>query len=171
MSTLETIDRLPFEDILGMSSGYVLDFTNATFQSFIAETSGKDIYSDRYSMYGDSKAKRLRAFWEIESDLVVAKTLSKLIEVWQYKNPELDAKQRATADRCVEVAKRLGGEPDLAEQTEEEFLAQDFTHTSIKNLPIESALNPILEARLQEAIRCCGQSDAPLAGSSGKSGL
>lgn len=163
MSTLETIDRQPFEDILGMSSGFVLDFTNATFRLFISETSGKDIYSDRYSKYGDSKAKRLRAFWEIESDLVVAKTLSKLIELWQYKNPEPDAKQRAIADRCIEVAMRLGGKSNVAEQTEEQFLAQDFTHTSIKNLPIESTLVPILEARFQEAIRCCGQSDAPLA--------
>ncbi len=32
MSSLKTIERQPLEDLLGMSGGYVLDFTDATYE-------------------------------------------------------------------------------------------------------------------------------------------
>lgn len=77
MSTLKTIERQPIEDLLGMSGGYVLDFTDATFASFFAESVGRDIHSSRYTKYGTSKAKKLRAFWDIESDQLVGKNIDR----------------------------------------------------------------------------------------------
>src|SRR5436190_83335 len=67
MSSLSTLEKQPFEELLEMSSGYVLQFTDQTFASFFAESVNCDIYTVRYATYGDSKAKRFRAFWERES--------------------------------------------------------------------------------------------------------
>ena len=156
MSTLKTIDRQPFEDLLDMAGGYVLHphLTNATFQSFFAESVGKDIYSDRYAKYGDSKAKRLRAFWDVEPNQTVARVLSELVDLWEYKNPEASAKERATAKRCREIIGKLNGRPQPpAETTEEEFLQKDFRNADIVKVPIEASLIPILETRFVEAGR------------------
>lgn len=49
MSSLKTLEKEPFEDLLGMSSGYVLDFTNSSFASFFRETAGVDIRASAHS--------------------------------------------------------------------------------------------------------------------------
>lgn len=165
MSTLKTINRQPFEDLLDMAGGYVLHpyLTNATYQSFFAESVGKDIYSDRYAKYGDSKAKRLRAFWDVEPDQAVAKVLSELVDLWEYKNPEASAKERATAKRCRDIIGKLNGRPQpLTKTTEKEFLEKDFTNADIAKVPIEASLIPILESRFIEAGRSL-HAMAPLA--------
>jgi TIR domain-containing protein len=62
MSTLKPVDRMYLERLFEMGSGYVLSFSNATFEDFIRGSTGEDIYSDAYSDNGESKANRLRAF-------------------------------------------------------------------------------------------------------------
>jgi len=57
-------------------------FSNNTFAEFFRKTANIDIYAHKYAFNGDSKAKRLRAFWEIEPDTLVGKILSELLEVW-----------------------------------------------------------------------------------------
>lgn len=153
MSTLKTIDRQPFEDLLGMSGGYVMDFTDATFASFFAESVKRNIHDDRYTTYGSSKAKKLRAFWDIESDAVVGKTLGELVDLWEYKNPDATTKDKATAKRCRDIIARLLGKAASPELTEEQFLKRDFSDVAIGKVPIEASLIPILESRFQEAVR------------------
>jgi hypothetical protein len=163
MSNLKTIDRQPFEDLLGMSGGYVLDFTDATFASFFAESVSRDIHGHRYTKYGTSKAKKLRAFWDIEPDAIVAKVLRELVDLWQYKNPEPTAKESATARHCLDIIGKLNGRPHPStETTEEEFLLKDFKNADIAKVPIEASLIPILEARFIEAGRSL-HAAAPLA--------
>jgi hypothetical protein len=48
------------EHVLNMGSGYVLDFSDRTFDQFIAHEIGIDATAPRYSIDGGSKAKRLR---------------------------------------------------------------------------------------------------------------
>lgn len=60
------MEREKFEQLLGMASGYVLDFTNRTFAEFILESTGRDIYDPRYDNASGSKAHRLRMFWKKE---------------------------------------------------------------------------------------------------------
>ena len=62
MPNLNTIEQRILEDYLQMGGGYVLDFTNHTFQQAILNFCGIDIYADTYADFGDSKAKRLRCF-------------------------------------------------------------------------------------------------------------
>lgn len=145
-----------------MASGYVLDFSNRTFQEFIGENADVDIYADKYAFNGDSKAKRLRAFWEQEPDHVVGKVLAELIEYWNYKNPEPSAAHAAHAEACRRIVERLLGKQVSRRDSEERFLDQDLGAVSLKNATADPALLSILESRFSEARRCL-QSDAPLA--------
>ena len=162
MSSLKTLEKEPFEDLLRMSTGYVLHFTNATFASLFEESVGKDIYDDRYLKHGDSKAKRLRAFWETEDDEVVGKVLGELLDIWEYKNPEPNAGQKATLLRCRDTVGRLLGNKAAQPETEDQFLRRDLRGVSIHKVRIERTLLPILESRFQEATRALA-ANAPLA--------
>ena len=58
---------------LGMESGDVLNFSNRTFaQSF---NSGIDIYDAKYEYGSGSKASRMRAFWDRESNYLVGRVI------------------------------------------------------------------------------------------------
>lgn len=145
-----------------MANGYVLDFSNNTFAEFFREAANIDIYAPKYAFNGDSKAKRLRAFWETEPDALVGKVLAGLLEVWQYNaarngqtNDSLQYKQAA-----VIVARLTGKQPDPV-ATEQEFLHRQYQNISIKNLSIDLNLAPVLESRLAEAQHCL--ESAPLA--------
>ncbi|WP_455475824.1 abortive infection family protein [Bartonella sp. B17] len=78
MSNLNFLERQKFERLFKMGDGFVLDFTNCTYAAFFNEY-GVDIYASRYSKHGTSKAKRMRAFWDIDSDCVVGRVMDGLI--------------------------------------------------------------------------------------------
>jgi len=63
MSNIKGIDKVKFEKLFGMSSGYVLDFSNRAFQEFVMESTGLDIYDSKYDYGSGSKANQLRGFW------------------------------------------------------------------------------------------------------------
>ena len=81
MADLDNTTKLKLESILGMHGGYVLDFSDATFADFVKTSVGFDLY-DKYSS-DVSKAKRLRQIWQEESDAIVAKLNSDLLERWR----------------------------------------------------------------------------------------
>jgi hypothetical protein len=162
MSGLRTIERTQLEDLFGMASGYVLDFTNRTFQEFVRENAGIDIYVDEYAFNGGSKANRLRAFWEREPDNVVGKVLAELIEYWDYRHPRPNADDRKLAGNCRRIAERLLGNQARPDGSEKRFLARNLGSVSLKGAPVEAGLLPILESRFSEATRCL-DNDAPLA--------
>ena len=58
-----------------MKDGYVLDFTNSECERFILDNLGINIYDDCYCERGNSKANRLRVFWNKKSNWVVKKLL------------------------------------------------------------------------------------------------
>jgi hypothetical protein len=162
VSTLKMAEKGCFEDLLGMASGYVLDFSNRTFAEFFRESVRLDIYQEKYAIGGDSKAKRLRAFWEIEEDAAVGKVLADLLEYWRYKTPQPDAKATALADQANRVVERLLGRQVQRGNSGEEFLRQNFGSLSLQKIPTTGALAPILESRFAEAVRCL-TADSPLA--------
>lgn len=162
MSSLKTLDKEPFESLFGMGSGYVLDFTNRTFAEFFAETVGIDIYDSKYDRNGDSKAKRLRAFWELESDPLVGKVLGELLEYWAYKTPEASPAEVTRADRCRSIVARLLGRQVTQKESENQFLDRDLSGVSLSAVKMAPSLLPVLQGRFEEAKRCL-QADAPLA--------
>ncbi len=162
MSSLKAIEKRVFEDLFGMASGYVLDFSNNTFAEFFRETVNIDIYAPKYAFNGDSKAKRLRAFWETELDALVGKVLSGLLEVWQYnatRNGQTN--DSPLYKHAAAVVARLSGRQPDAVATEQEFLQRQYGNISIKWLSLDPSLESVLESRLAEAQHCL--ESAPLA--------
>jgi hypothetical protein len=51
-----------------MGSGYVLNFSNRTFDEFVSDSTGRDIGDSKYNSGSGSKANRLRGFWREESE-------------------------------------------------------------------------------------------------------
>ena len=74
-----------------------------------------DIHSDKYLTHGTSKAKKLRAFWEIESDYLVGRLLNALIDYAEEFFRDFTEEDRKLAECCREKAARLmAGGPSLA---------------------------------------------------------
>lgn len=64
-------------------SGYVLDFSDNTFQMYLEENFQININDPQYSVNGISKAKRLFTFLKLSSPALCAKVLRHLGEYWK----------------------------------------------------------------------------------------
>lgn len=80
MSNLTNSEKRNFEKFLGMSSGYVLGFSDRTFAEFVAGSTSRNIFDPRYNYASGSKANRLRAFWTTEDNQVVGKLMSDMLD-------------------------------------------------------------------------------------------
>lgn len=80
MANLTTNEKQILEKLFQMDGGSVLNFTNRTMREFFNDEVGIDIYSEKYNYYGGGKAKRMRRFWEVTDNVVVSKSIFKLIE-------------------------------------------------------------------------------------------
>ena len=161
MSALTAIEKQRFEDLFGMSGGYVMNFKDRTFAEFFRQDVGVNIYDTRYSYNGTSKAKRLRAYWEIEEPENLGRALEKLLEVWRYLNePGKDERADRQFEDCTRTAARLLGR-ELKQETESDFLKRDFGSISVEGLSLDHAMEKILAARVKEAVECVAAS-APL---------
>ena len=153
MSSLTDIEKRYFEKLFGMSSGYVLDFTDATFDEFFRRYN-IDIHGPRYQTYGTSKAKKLRAFWESEPDRLVGTVLSEMLDSYETEcelaGTDIDG---VPLQRARHIVGRLTGSPVVRHpaKKENEFLDREFNIPNIQKLPIDSQVAPIVEARLNEA--------------------
>lgn len=107
-------DKRVLEKFFGMSSGYILNFSDRTFGEFVHEAVDIEIHSDEYSIHGSSKAKKLRAFWEVESDYLVGRLLNALIDYAQETAHETTEEAKELAERSRAIASRLlAGGPSL----------------------------------------------------------
>lgn len=159
MSSLTDTEKRYFKELFGRKGpGYVLDFDDGTYGEFFNQY-GVDIHAPKYQTYGTSKAKKLRAFWEQESDSLVGKVLSGLLDSYEadcdLKNREADA---IVLERSRGIVARLAGNsvPAKPAQTVDDFLHREFSIPNIQNLPIESQAVPIVENRLAEARTALG---------------
>ncbi len=114
MSSLSMREKRTLEEFLGMGGGYVLNFSDRTFSEFVHEAVDIEIHSDEYSIHGSSKAKKLRAFWEVESDYLVGRLLNALIDYAQDAARETSDEAKRLAERSRAIASRLlAGGPSL----------------------------------------------------------
>ncbi|MEO9484697.1 MAG: hypothetical protein ABJG47_14660 [Ekhidna sp.] len=155
MSSLTGVERIKLEKLLRMDGGYVLEFSNNSFQSFIGSSIGIDIYDNKYAILGESKANRLRAFWEIENDKIVAGLLNALIQVWEIDTDgPIVENSRALQTDCDKIVERLSGQKspstDESISTKQEFLEKQFESVVIDKLPMDSALIQIMKSRIKE---------------------
>lgn len=105
MADLTFDDKELLEQAFIMSAGGVLDFSNRRFRDFVLDATGKDIESGHYDSKGESKAKRLRAFWEVEPSHVVGKLLSRLLDYATRLGP--DPVFDVWFAQCRSIAERL----------------------------------------------------------------
>jgi hypothetical protein len=107
MSDLTGIEKQKFEKLLGMSGGYVLDFSNRSFAGFISDSTGRAIYDSRYERDGTSKANRLREFWRQEENDLVGKLMGDMLEYGAEGG--LFTEKEALLENCQKVVMRLKG--------------------------------------------------------------
>lgn len=113
MAKLTFVEKDCFENLFGMESGYVLDFSNRTFQEFIYDILSFDIYL-KYP--GLSKAKILRAIIAEYDDITVGKLLLELMRYMQVKNL-INDECRETFKSCAEIGNKLIGKSTAYRQT------------------------------------------------------
>ncbi len=110
---LRPIEMRLLEELTGMRTGYVLDFSDNTFGEFFAVEVGIDIYDDAYAEFGGSKGKRLRGFVARAQPTKIARALSAL---WEYREDYLRRERRLDdvedgLARLNRLILRLGGGP------------------------------------------------------------
>lgn len=111
MADLTYIEQGNIEKFLGMKSGYVMDFSNRTFQEFVGEAVGLDINEEKYYYSSNSKANRLRQFSKVESNYTFGKLLLAFCHYWLSKvhTGEIDPRdnEHLLYQECVKIAERL----------------------------------------------------------------
>lgn len=159
IAKFEIQEKKIIEKFLGMESGYVLNFTNSKLSDFFLENFNINIYDEKYSDKGDSKAKRLRTFWEKESNLLVAESIEKMIEWWESEKlineEEITNNQKVLAEKCKEIANNLRNRNATSVIKEEvEFLKKKFDSANIKSLNLTITMENVVQQRLDEIKKC-----------------
>lgn len=111
MAEIKYGDKMTIEKFLGMGAGYVLNFSNRSFEEFVYDATGINIYDDKYNFESGSKAYRLRAFFKIESNYRVGTLLEAFCEFWLSQvglySSTFDSNDQHLCTKCQEIAKRL----------------------------------------------------------------
>lgn len=159
MADLKQTEKLKLEKVFEMSGGYVLDFSNSTFQQFVYDITKIDIYNSKFEHFGDSKAKRLRAFWQIESDYNVGFLTKEMLDYWKtnknLNNEKINDHENIIFLDCVQIANQLlgvktGDKNRTLETTQDDFLKKEFKNVSLAKLGIDSTVVNVLNKRLEE---------------------
>lgn len=120
MAKLSFIDKKLIEDVFDMGGGYVLDFSNRTFDQFMTDVIGESIYSKYPYM---SKANLLRQFIEDYSEPYVGKMILLAIRYMKANDMISDAK-KTKVDELITL-----GQQFLGRNTHPTSNAQPETHS------------------------------------------
>lgn len=113
MSDLSGSERRKLEKLLGMGSGYVLNFSDRTFAEFFDEYR-VEIDAERYKARGTSKANRMRTFWDLDANYVVGRVISGLIEL-ATEEQCIGDDNLVLIDDCRKIAQRLCSDQPVLE--------------------------------------------------------
>jgi hypothetical protein len=127
ISNLTPVEKREFEQLLGIDPRYVLNFSNRSFAEFVHDSTGHNIFDERYNPASGSKAKRLRTFWRKEDNAVVGKLMGDLLDYSEANGP--------LAEVCRLVVARLlkDGKFDLSGVSVLEFcIVPDISRGSVR---------------------------------------
>ena len=149
MSNLTFTEKRKLEQLLGMKTGYVLDFSDRTFAEFVSDATGRNIFDERYNYASGSKANRLRAFWQKEDNATVGKLMGEVLNYSEQTGP--------LAEVCRLIVARLvqDGNPITPAQTQ----AQDKQQAAL-----DLKLSQVLRQLKDELLQLAGQNDRNAAG-------
>lgn len=152
MAEFSRVERMKLEKIFDMKGGYVMDFSNQTFSEFIYDVTRVEIYDEKYSTYGDSKAKRLRAFWDLESNYRVGKVTKAMLDKWRDEKVlygiEITSKDQVLWDDCEKISRKLLDDSIIEEI---EVIREDETDRDITMLS-KSIKDSIAKNQPEEAL-------------------
>jgi hypothetical protein len=146
MANLDFIEKDLIDRLLN-TGGYVLDFTNRTFQAFVYEKIQVDVYTKYHSL---SKGKMLYAILEDYDDKIVGKLLLELLRYMQYKDMIKDD-NRDKFKKCAEIGNRLIGKTV--------HIKTSSSKNNSEPSPITSVIN--FEKFLKELQELSDKSDTP----------
>ncbi len=106
MSSLNGTEKGKFERLLSKTPGYVLDFSDRTFKEFVADSTGLNIYEQRYNYGSGSKLNRLRGFWNTAPDDRVGKLLGDLLD-HGVETGAFTTEDQPTLNACRQIVRRL----------------------------------------------------------------
>jgi hypothetical protein len=156
---IDNLTRQKLERLFDMSGGYVLDFSNASFSSFVESCLG----FDPYSRYSGSKAAVLRRIWLAESPDDVAKLNRELLEHWHLEkladDEVLTSFEQQTYD---DLTSAFGEKIETESPASLDFLAKDLGEIDLSALPRELTSQRVIAVRLAEIEQCLA-AEAPLA--------
>jgi len=95
-----TLDMWLVDQVLEMTQGYVLDFSDKTFNDFVRRRFGIDATAPTYTVDGTSKAKRLRALLR---SLVPGAQAEMLRIFWDYRQQASNRGQFSTLEPHIEA--------------------------------------------------------------------
>ena len=122
MNRLTYIEKQKLERELGMGGGYVLDFSNRTFEEFFREVVGVQIYDACYDYGSGSKANRMRAFWQVATDNQLILLFKGLLEGWEvYSNNPISDTSR---DLIHSILTKLGAAPSAPATKQQDDTSQ-----------------------------------------------
>ena len=143
MSSLTHIEKQKLERELGMESGYVLAFSNRTFEEFFREVVGVQIYDSRFDLGSGSKANRMRAFWQVATDEQLRLLFSGLLEGWDiYSNAPMPDSARILIQQ---ILTKLGGvsvDSNLQQEEDADALEEGISKRLISRLLEVTSLPP-----------------------------
>ena len=143
MASLSFREKSKLEALLGMESGYVLQFSNSSFARFIGDICNIDIYNGKgYEEYA-SKANKLRQIWTNENDLVVGNLLNALLDEYVDYKQRIDeyhpSDEHDVGEMRIVVSRLLGNaiKLDIPVQREETLktLQEDINNALSRNQP------------------------------------
>ncbi|MBY4226847.1 DUF4145 domain-containing protein [Rhodococcus fascians] len=164
MANLDNPTRTMLEHLFKMSGGWVLDFSDSTFNDFILTSVGVDI-NTKYG-YAGSKARRLREFWSEEEQSTVARLNLDLLEHIETNaliaGEKISDSDHAIAEKIRASMNKLvidNGKPNAEDVA---FLEKDLGKIDLAAVPVAPSFIEVIEQRLTEIDRCI-KAEAPLA--------
>lgn len=126
MANLSFGDKQLIESVFGMSSGYLINFSNREFEEFMNDVVQYNIYT-KYP--GLSKAKIFREFLRNESEVYVGKAIVLLIN-YMNDNDFISKDIKGKADKLYELGKKFLG------KSQNQPIAQQKKSDTIKEAKI-----------------------------------
>jgi len=143
MNKLTHIEKQKLEQELCMGGGYVLDFSNRTFEEFFREVVGVQIYDSRFDLASGSKANRMRAFWQVATDEQLRLLFNGILEGWDiYSNATMPDSAKTL---ILQILKKLGdtsADPNLHPKDAADALDEGLSKRLISKLLEVTALSP-----------------------------
>lgn len=160
MVALNTTTKYMLEELFDMSSGYVMDFTNASFADFVRTSIG----IDPYTLYDGSKASILRRLWSDRPITEVKKLSIDLLDRWRTQrwanNDDGSGGEWRIFSEVYKALEAIEGQKP-AVPADLSFLDKDFV-VDLSKVKVSLNMKEVIRERLDEIERC-SKANAPLA--------